>query len=235
MRPARAPATAWASVACSASRRSIAESAAIIQITACGSVCATSRAAAATAGAELRPTGSSTMRASAMPASRNCSATRKRCSWLQTTTGGGEAGAAAAQRGLHDHRAVVVQQAPELLGEALARHRPQPGAGAAGQDDGHHQPSAGCGSVGGQFSADSGSGGSASIRAPFANKPSGAGAYRGRIEVSPSGRCWQNQLWYQLWFTTVTMPPRYGAGRWRNGRRASGTPNWRSRRRARRT
>ena len=49
---------------------------------------------------------------------------------------GGEARSVAAQRGLHDHGAAVVQQAPELLGEALARHRPQPRAGAAGQDDG---------------------------------------------------------------------------------------------------
>ena len=49
----------------------------------------------------------------------------------------GEAGAPAAQRGFHDHGAVMVEQAPELLGEALARHRPQPRSGAAGQDDGH--------------------------------------------------------------------------------------------------
>ncbi len=51
--------------------------------------------------------------------------------------GGGEARTAAAQRSLHDHRAVVVQQAPELLGKALTRHRPQPRARAAGQDHGN--------------------------------------------------------------------------------------------------
>ena len=96
---------------------------------------ATSRAAAAIAGALLRPTGSSTMRASGMPAARSCSAIRKRCSWLQTTIGGAKAGAGGAQGGLLDQRAVGDQR-PELLGEALARHRPEPGAGAAGEDDG---------------------------------------------------------------------------------------------------
>ena len=40
------------------------------------------------AGALLRAAGSSRMRASAIFASRSCSATRKRCASLQTTTGG---------------------------------------------------------------------------------------------------------------------------------------------------
>ena len=44
------------------------------------------------AGAELRPTGSSKICGSATPASRSCSATRKRCSWLHTTTGGAKPG-----------------------------------------------------------------------------------------------------------------------------------------------
>ena len=44
--------------------------------------------AAAIAGALLRPTGSSTMRAFGTPAARSCSAIRNRCSWLHTTIGG---------------------------------------------------------------------------------------------------------------------------------------------------
>ena len=47
----------------------------------------------------------------------------------------GEAVAAGAQRGLLQQR-VVGDQRPELLGEALARDRPEPGAGATGEDDG---------------------------------------------------------------------------------------------------
>ena len=65
----------------------IAESAAIIHITASGLVSATSRAAAVIAGALLRPIGSSRIRACSTPAARTCSATRKRCSWLQTSSG----------------------------------------------------------------------------------------------------------------------------------------------------
>ena len=44
------------------------------------------------AGALPRATGSSRMRASAIRASRSCSATRKRCASLQTTTGGAKPG-----------------------------------------------------------------------------------------------------------------------------------------------
>ena len=47
------------------------------------------------AGALLRPTGSSTIRAPSTPAGRICSATRKRCSWLQTMIGGAKPGPAA--------------------------------------------------------------------------------------------------------------------------------------------
>ena len=68
-------------------------------------------------------------------AARSCSAIRKRCSWLQTTIGGAKRVAAGAERGLLEHR-VVGDQRPELLGEALARDRPEAGAGAAGEDDG---------------------------------------------------------------------------------------------------
>ncbi len=92
MRPCRAPSTACASSRCSASASVIAESAAIIHSTAFGSVSETSSAAAAIAGALLRPTGSSTMRAASIPARRNCSAIRNRCSLLQTTTGGAKPG-----------------------------------------------------------------------------------------------------------------------------------------------
>ncbi len=60
----------------------------MIQSTASGAVSAASSAAAAMAGALLRPTGSSRMRALAIPASRSCSATTKRWSWLATTMGG---------------------------------------------------------------------------------------------------------------------------------------------------
>ena len=126
MRPARAPATALARVSCSASTSAMAESAAIIQITACGSVCATSSAAAAAAGAELRPTGSSTMRASGTPASRNCSATRKRCSLLQTITG-------AAKPGPRPRRAV------STIIEVSCFSRPQNCLGKLSRDTGHNR------------------------------------------------------------------------------------------------
>ena len=92
IRPARAAATASASSSCSFARSVIAASAAIIHSTAFGSSSAASSAAAAIAGAELRPTGSSTMRGPTMPASRICSATRNRWSWLHTTIGGAKPG-----------------------------------------------------------------------------------------------------------------------------------------------
>ncbi len=87
IRPPRAASTAVATAAASRSGLAMAESAAIIHSTAFGCSSATSRAAAASAGAELRPTGSSTIRAPVMPASRSCSAIRNRCSWLHTITG----------------------------------------------------------------------------------------------------------------------------------------------------
>ena len=93
--PARAAAAAAWSAVCRAALSAIEASAAIIHSTASGSSSATSRAAAAIAGALLRPTGSSTIRALSIPASRNCSAIRNRCSWLQTTIGGAKSGAAA--------------------------------------------------------------------------------------------------------------------------------------------
>ena len=95
IRPVRAAATAAASAVCSAGRSAIEESAAIIHSTASGLSSATSNAAAAMAGALLRPTGSSTMRAPSMPAARSCSAIRKRCSWLHTTIGGAKPGPSA--------------------------------------------------------------------------------------------------------------------------------------------
>ena len=70
----------------------------------------------------------------AIPAARICSAIRNRWLLVAHHYRWGETGAAGAQRGLLDQRAIG-QQRPELLGEALARHRPQPCAGPAGQDD----------------------------------------------------------------------------------------------------
>ena len=67
-------------------------SAAIIHSTASGFSSATSTAAAAIAGALLRPTGSSMMRALVMPTSRSCSAIRNRWSSLQTTIGAAKPG-----------------------------------------------------------------------------------------------------------------------------------------------
>ena len=79
IRPARAAATAGARARCSAGTSRIAASAAIIHSTVSGSCSATSIAAAAIAGAELRPNGSSSTRGAATPARRNCSATTNRC------------------------------------------------------------------------------------------------------------------------------------------------------------
>ena len=90
-RPRRAATVAACSRRCSAGVSAIAASAAIIHSTVSGSSSAVSRAAAAIAGALLRPTGSNTIRAPVMPAARSCSAIRNRCSWLQTTTGGAKA------------------------------------------------------------------------------------------------------------------------------------------------
>ena len=87
IRPVCAARTARSSASVIASWREIDASAAIIHSTASGLSCATSSAAAAIAGAELRPIGSSMMRARLNPASRICSAIRKRWSWLHTTIG----------------------------------------------------------------------------------------------------------------------------------------------------
>ena len=88
----RAATAATANARCSAAVSAIAWSAASIHSRRPGRPRPTSTAAAAMAGALLRPTGSSTRRASGMPAARNCSAIRKRCSWLQTTIGGAKPG-----------------------------------------------------------------------------------------------------------------------------------------------
>jgi hypothetical protein len=92
IRPARAAATAPSSAACSTGKSAMAWSAASNHSTASGSVWRSNTAAAAMAGALLRATGSSRMRASAIFASRSCSATRKRCASLHTTTGGPKPG-----------------------------------------------------------------------------------------------------------------------------------------------
>ncbi len=135
MRPVRAAVRGGGEAARAApSVSAITWSAASSHSTASGSSSATRTAAAAMAGALLRPTGSSRMRGEAMPAARSCSAIRNRCSWLQTMTGGAKRVAAGAERGFLE-QGVVGDQRPELLGEALARDRPEPGAGAAGQDD----------------------------------------------------------------------------------------------------
>ena len=116
--------------------------------TASGSAWRSSRAAAAMAGALLRAAGSSRMRAPTIFASRNCSATRKRCASLQTTTGGAKPGADGAAGGLLHHGAPAADQRPELLRIALPRQRPEPAAGAAGQDHGYdrhaHSPLSRC-------------------------------------------------------------------------------------------
>jgi hypothetical protein len=86
-----------------------------------------SSAASAMAGAVLRPSGSSRMRCQATSAWRHCSATMKRCSSLQTITGGG-GGAGGAPQGVLQQRAVA-EQGVELLGKQLAGQRPQAAAG----------------------------------------------------------------------------------------------------------
>jgi len=95
MRPPRAAVTALASAACSAGTSVIAASAAMIQSTASGSASRCRSAAAAIAGALLRPAGSRTMRAPSTRAARSWSATRKRCASLQTTIGAANPGPAA--------------------------------------------------------------------------------------------------------------------------------------------
>ncbi len=91
-------------------------------------------AASAMAGAVLRPTGSSRMAAGGMPISRSCSATRKRCASLQTTIGrGGVRKPREPRGGVLDHGALAGQR-QELLGQQLARQRPEARAGAAGED-----------------------------------------------------------------------------------------------------
>jgi len=60
-----------------------------------GERCASMRAAMATAGAVLRPWGSSTMARGAMPISRSCSPMAKRYSSLQMSTGGAKRSASA--------------------------------------------------------------------------------------------------------------------------------------------
>ena len=90
--PSRAATAAARNASSSAFVSAIEASAAIIHSTASGSSSDTSMAAAAMAGALLRPTGSSMMRALAMPASRSCSAIRNRCSSLHTTTGAANPG-----------------------------------------------------------------------------------------------------------------------------------------------
>ena len=92
IRPCRAATTARPSASCSAGPSVMLASAAIIHSTASGSVAATISAAAVTAGAEFRPTGSSTIWAPVTPACRSCSAIKNRCSWLHTTIGGANAG-----------------------------------------------------------------------------------------------------------------------------------------------
>ncbi len=73
----------------------MAASAAMIHSTASLLVSAASKAAAAMAGALLRPAGSSRICGFLISASRNCSATMKRWSWLATTMGGANSAVAA--------------------------------------------------------------------------------------------------------------------------------------------
>ena len=86
--PARAAGSAAASASPSDSGSPIAASAAIIQITAPGSLSATRSEAAAIAGPLFRPSGSSTIRAPAIPASCICSAIRNRWASPATISGG---------------------------------------------------------------------------------------------------------------------------------------------------
>ena len=92
----------------------------------------------AAAGAVLRPTGSSTMACGATPASRICSAIRKRCSVLQMISGAAKAGALGAQHGVLN-QAAVPGQGQQLFGKQAAGQRPKPRSGATGQNDGMDQ------------------------------------------------------------------------------------------------
>ena len=73
-------------------------------------------------------------RAARRRSARSCSATRKRCASLHTTTGAAAARPVEAQRRLLQHRALAGER-QQLLGIELARQRPQARAGAAGEDD----------------------------------------------------------------------------------------------------
>jgi hypothetical protein len=91
-------------------------------------------AASATAGAVLRPVGSSRIAAGAAPSTRICSATANRCASLHTTIGAlARAMPASAQRGLLQHRALAGER-EQLLRIHLARQRPEPSARAARQN-----------------------------------------------------------------------------------------------------
>ncbi len=91
-------------------------------------------AARAMAGAVLRPAGSSTIACGSTPSWRSCSATRKRCASLHTTTGARRRQALEPQRGLLDHGALA-REREKLLRVELAREGPKARAGAAGKND----------------------------------------------------------------------------------------------------
>ena len=110
------------SAASKASVSAIEASAAIIHSTASGLSSATSTAAAAMAGALLRPTGSSMIRASGRRL-HELFGDQEPVLFVADHDRRGEAGPAATQHGFLDQGAVR-QQRPELLREALPRDRP---------------------------------------------------------------------------------------------------------------
>ena len=96
-------------------------------------------AASVSAGAVLRPIGSSNSVALVMPCSRSCSSSRKRCSSLPTTSGAARCDAAGRRAPARRstacwNRLDAPVEREKLLWKAAARQRPQPRAAAAGHD-----------------------------------------------------------------------------------------------------
>ena len=140
-RPARAAAAAR-SIACrNAARSPIAWSDGMTSISGSGSsgACRATRRSAATqaAGAVLRPNGSRISASGATPISRSCSAMMKRCSSFATMTAARRRRSASVgdpARGLLQQAALAGQR-QKLLRVERARHRPQPRARTARQNN----------------------------------------------------------------------------------------------------
>ena len=95
----------------------------------------TSTAAAAIAGALLRPTGSSRMRGAAIAGGAELLGDQEAVLLVADDDRRRRSRSPRARSAVSCEHRAVGDQRPELLGEALARHRPEPGAGAAGEDD----------------------------------------------------------------------------------------------------